>query len=185
MICAIHLTGIAIATFAAAIEIESVIVSGPFLLISGIVLALVGTRSWTTRNLFAFSTVAFIVTSFLVIAIGNVRLREAEAPLFAAMVAYQILFAPIGSWLLYREISERKSPSRGQFGLIHLIAVMVIICLASGLAKLAYSVDDDLWIAVAVGLGALVMAGNAAAIAAGGWAEWFGDKLRLPKTKGA
>ena len=56
------------------------------------------------------------------------------------------------------------------------IAVMVIVCLASALAKLAYSVDHNLRIAVAVGMGALVLAGIAAAITSGSWTKWYGDK---------
>ena len=88
----------------------------------------------------------------------------------------------MGLWLLYHEFSERKSPSRPQFGLKQLIAVMAIVCVASALAKFAYSLDDDLRVSVAVGLGALVMAGIVAAIA-GGWAKWSGHKLRLQKTQ--
>lgn len=184
-LCTIHLIGISIATMAAAIEIQSVIVTGWFLMATAIALPMVGTRSGAARVVFGLSTAAFIVTAFLVIALNNVGQRAAEAPLFAAIVVYQVVFAPLGLLVLYREFSDRELPLRAQFGLKHLLAAMVVVCIASAMASPAYFTDDGVRAGVAALLGVLMLGGIAGAIGAAGWTKWSGDTLHLQKAKPA
>ena len=143
-LCTIHLITIVIATFGVAVDIESLVLSGPLLLITGIALPLVGTGPRMTRILCAVSTVAFVLTLLAISDAG-------KAALFTATVVYQMLFAPVGLWLLYYEFSKRKLSMRRQLSLKHVLATTVIVCVACALAKVAYSTaDDDLLIAIAV-----------------------------------
>jgi hypothetical protein len=172
------LVGIAIATFAAAIDIESVVVSGPPILINGIALSAIGTRPRTMGNIFCLSTIAFVVISFLVIFFGQLGPDDAQGPLFAAMVAFQLVFAPIGVWVIYGEAAGRHLPRRLRFGLRQMLAAMVIVCVASGLARLAYSLGDEMRIAVAVGLGTLVIVATAGAVGVWEWIRGAGQEYR-------
>lgn len=184
VLCLIHLIGCAFATLAAAIEIESVVVSGFLLVFTALALAILGTPR-PASILFALSTMVFAVTSFLVIAIGGFNQREADAPLFAAMVAYQILFAPIGLFALYRAFSQRGLPTRVQFGLRQMLGAMVVVCVAAAATRLALSLDNDLQVAVAVFVGALVVAGIAVVFAAEAWAKWSSATIRLNESQAA
>ena len=158
-LCIVHLIGISGATIAAAIEIESVIVSGLVLIVTGIALAALRAPPNASRLVLAISTISFIVISTLVIAIGGFGPYQAEGPLFAAMVAYQILFAPVGLWILYGGTVDRTLQFRPQISLRQILSATLIFSVACGLARLAYSVDQNWRIAMAVGLGALVAAG--------------------------
>jgi len=182
-LCGIHLIGIAIAAIAAAIEIESVMVSGACLLFTGVALALVGPRPGAARIFFAASTVAFIATSFLVIALGRVGQRQAEAPLVAAMVAYEILFAPIGLMVLYHMFSRRESPAPRRFGIHHVFGPLAVAGVALAVAGVAYFADDDARVFITVCLGALAVCGVALAVGAGGWAGSSGEMQPAAKTK--
>jgi hypothetical protein len=147
--------GLAIATIAAAIEIESVVMSGIMLTFSGIAVACVGTSPRAARVVFAASTVLFIVVSFLVIALGEVGPNEADQPLFAAIVAYQVLAFPLGLRLLDQGYGEPGLLSRRRFGIRHLLILMTLVGVAIGIARVVYSLDDDIQIAIASGLAAL------------------------------
>lgn len=173
VICAIHILGMLVATVAAAIEIESVVVTGFILMLTGIALASVGVRPHALRLGFALSSVAFIIGSFLVIAIGGVSQYQAESPLYAAMVTYQIFFTPLGLLLIYREVAARPLLLSSQFGLKQLIAVMALVCIAAALGRAAHSNETDLRLVVALAVSLLTLGGMAAAIAGGGWNRWI------------
>ena len=76
------------------------------------------------------------------------------------MVAYQILFAPIGLLVLCYQLFDRKLLFHAPIGLKQMLATMMIDCVASAISKFAYFVNDDQRAAVAVGLGELVVAGD-------------------------
>jgi hypothetical protein len=166
-LCGIHLIGLAIAMVAAAIDIESVVMSGVLLTISGIALAWVGKSPHTVRVLFGASTVAFIVVSFLIIALGNVGPNEADEPLFTAIVVYQLLAFPVGLRLFHPGSRDAGLTSRPKYGIRHLLILMTWAGIAVGIARIVYSLDDDIQIAIAAGLAGLEVLGICTVMIAG------------------
>ncbi len=175
--CGLHLIGIALAAVAAAIEIESVVISGPLLLATGITLAVVGSRPRLAGLVYGFSTVAFIMTSFLVIAIGHVSQRQAEAPLTSAMVAFEVMFAPLGLLIIYSELAGKRVQLAPQFGLRQLMGALSVFCGALALAGLNFAVADEVRVAIAGVLAGLVVVGLMVVSGAALRASGPGNKL--------
>jgi hypothetical protein len=153
----LHLLGIVATTICTAFEVESVALAAPLLLVSGVSVAAIGRRPAASRIGFGLSTIALVVGATLWIVLGGISKRQAEGPLFATLVIYQILFVPLGLWSLYRTLDVSSAVGRVQFGLKHLLVMMLIVCAAAAVAGMPWSRDNDVRVLVASGLGVMVV----------------------------
>ena len=105
--CVIQALGIAIGVVVAAMEIESIIVSGPVLSLLGLAIALNWRRSRSLATLaYGLSPSLLSLLVFALINIMEWGPREATTPVMMLLLAYEILFVPLGLAALYGTLAD-------------------------------------------------------------------------------
>lgn len=150
-----HTLGIVVAVVFAVMGIESIVVSGPILSVSG---ALVGLLSFNRDRLlgFLFGLSAPTMAAFclFVIATKEWSPNDAQVPVGAFLVVYGLLSMPACAVSVQEIHTSAGSVSgrRFQFSIAALLVLMLVMAIILGLAQ-----RGGKWIAVGVFFGYLVV----------------------------
>ena len=136
---------------AAAVSVESILVTGPLLSIVGLLLGSVTQplRSWWTL-LFALSAPLIAALISLVIAVFNLGPGLAQNPVVALMSIYLLFALPaaVVPFRIIRRWDVQSSVSRPtwQFSVKTLLLIMTGVCLLAAIGRLliAASMDDEM-----------------------------------------
>jgi hypothetical protein len=142
------------AIIAAAVEIESIVVTGPIAGIVGLLLALVAALlRWRMLTAASLSLPILGVIVFLAIILNSWSPREAQTPVTVMLLAYEVLAAPL--WLrgLWR-ITHDSPPgaAKWQVSLRSLMLLTFVVAVTLGLTRLALTFSTELLVAIAVGV---------------------------------
>jgi hypothetical protein len=140
------------AVIGAAFDIESIVVTGPILSLSGLAVTLIG---WGFRSssmaLFGISIPSFSMAIFLWITFQAWSPAEAQLPVTTALIGYQLVILPVGWWALRQALSGPMAASgelRLQFSVRSLLIVTLIAAVSLGVMRLCDSRDVQLRLAV-------------------------------------
>jgi hypothetical protein len=152
------------AVIGAAFDIESIVVTGPILSLSGLAVTLIG---WGFRSssmalfgisipsfsmaIFGISIPSFSMAIFLWITFQAWSPAEAQLPVTTALIGYQLVILPVGWWALRQALSGPMAASgelRLQFSVRSLLIVTLIAAVSLGVMRLCDSRDVQLRLAV-------------------------------------
>ncbi|HZN35712.1 MAG TPA: hypothetical protein VFB80_17905 [Pirellulaceae bacterium] len=159
VLCGLLFASSSAAIILAAIHIESIVITGPTAGFLGFLLALVAAfrrrRLLTAANL---SLPLLGVTVFLLIFCNRWSPRDAQHPVTAILLGYEVLAAPLwlgGLWSIVH--GSPAGPRKWQFPIRTLMIVTLVVALALGAARIAMRQSAEVLVAVAAGLLILVL----------------------------
>jgi hypothetical protein len=141
-----------VALVAAAIEVESIVVTGPILTISGLFNAVMSSSSASWAKLFAGLS-APLVCALIAACIGvfDWNPDEAEGPIFVIMGLYLFILLPIAAFAFNRGYDPQAKATaelpRLQFSMKSMLIAMTAFCFAIALWRflLGVSRGDDIF----------------------------------------
>jgi hypothetical protein len=135
------MVAILVSVFAALVEIESIMLSGPLLTVWGVWCAIVGGRSTPTNVpgvIFGLSAPLISLFCFLLINGLQWSPRDAEWPIGFIALGYQALMVPMGGVAVLHSRgsgAEGERFRRPQFSLLSLVLAAVFVTVALALVK--------------------------------------------------
>ena len=105
VLCGLQILGVSGAVIAAAIDIESIVVTGPVFSVLGILVALGSLASRSAFNaIFGLSAVAMSLFCLTLIASLSWSPGDAQKPVSTILICYETLLLPVGLLALYRTL---------------------------------------------------------------------------------
>lgn len=160
VLCVLQVLGISGAVIAAAVDIESIVVTGPVFTVLGILVALGSLASRSPYNaVFGLSAGAMSLACLVWIASLSWSPSDAQQPVTTALLCYETLIVPIGLLALRRTVlppvAAAISVARSwQFGIRHLLTTTSLVAVMLAVGRLGYEHGDDVRLGIAVGLAA-------------------------------
>lgn len=159
--CILQLLGVSVATAASTIQIESIVVSGPLLSLLGLTIAVAAwaLRRSTAAALFGLSVMILSAGVFGLIVSLPWSPDDAQYPVPLILIGYEYLITPFGAIAvhrLWRNESARADHRRLQFGLRDLLALTLVVAIASGVLRIAMN-RHSLTVELAPGVAAAIV----------------------------
>lgn len=154
-LCFIQLLGVCGSVIAAAIEIETIMVTGPIFSVAGVVVAC----GWkVSRNplIVVFGLSAAVVSTFTFFLIFSLSWSPEDAafPVPLMLLGYEFVIVPIGLFSIYRLliIPQKNTVERTrQFDLRSLLIVTFVAAVGSAAGKFASDLGSWVLLAIAIG----------------------------------
>lgn len=161
VLCIIKILGIGVTVTAAAIEIETIMGSGPLVSSVGIGVA-VGGFIYKRFSAIAFGLSGLLMSLFIFALIVTQKWgpSKAEFPVVIILLGYEMFFVPVG--ILARcELSmlsqERPPHARWQFSMRTMLAGVVLAAISFAVSRLAYDLGGEAILAITIGAGIAVL----------------------------
>jgi hypothetical protein len=156
ILCFLQLLGISGSVIASAIEIESIVVTGPLFTFIGLAAACGWIISRDVSILvFGLSTGVLSLFVFLVIVSLEWSPSDAEFPVPLMLLGYEVMVIPVGLLSMYRmlDVSGRsKFQRKWQFNLRFLFIVTFVLGVGCAAAKLAFDLGSTVSLSIAIGV---------------------------------
>lgn len=171
VVCMLQMLGISGAVILAAIDIETIIATGPIFGVLGIVVALGSRASRSISNaVFGLSTLAVSIACTVWIIALSLGPTDAQIPVTAALICYELLSLPVGCLALYRTVAPPGSLQTGrrwQFSIAQLLATTTLLAIVMGVGKGVIQFGANAQLGIAIALCVLTSLGIAIASAKG------------------
>jgi hypothetical protein len=156
VLCSVQMLGVCGAVIAAAVEIESILITGPIFSVLGLVAAFWSVVCRSGPGLL-FGLSASLISFFLLVLIPTLNWspNDAQFPVTAMLFCYQVFIIPIGLVALYQMLAkpiERERARPWQFSLRSLVLLTALVAIGSAVTKIAYDVGAAVLPTIAVGL---------------------------------
>jgi hypothetical protein len=177
ILCGLQILGVSGAVIAAAINIESIVVTGPVFSVLGVLVALGSRASRSVFNaIFGLSAIAMSLSCLIWIAALSWSPGDAQKPVTTALICYETLLLPVGLLALYRTLVPRVAAVTAdvrfwQFNIRHLLTTTFVVAVMLAVGKLGFEHGDNVRLGIAVGL-------SAGSVIGIGFALYFGITRR-------
>ena len=152
---------LSVAVIIAAIEIETIVASGPVLSVTGVVVAIYG---WRSRSIPAgiVGLSAFLMSIFLVVLINLLDWspRAAQFPVSVILMVYEAIITPvalIGSYRLFTRSKDGSVSAPIQYSLRSLLAASLVVGAAFTVVSFLIDHGWEPLVAGAVGCAGLIL----------------------------
>ena len=157
----LQILGLSIAVIVAAVDIESIVVSGPILSTIGLVAAL----SWRfCRSVFlgALGLSAPAMSLFLLLLISGLNWSpsDAQVPVTAILIGYEVLIAPfalIGLYMALTRSGGKEDQPPFQFSLRSLVLATIFVGTVFAGIEVLTSIGYEVQLAISIGLAVAVL----------------------------
>lgn len=155
----LYLSSIVISVTAAAIDVESIVFSGPTCIVLGLIVAAFGIRRRSfTLSLLGISTLPISLAIFLLIFFNDWSPAEAQRPITLILFAYELAVAPISIFAMFRgrRYTPIKAPLRLQFHVRSLLVLTLLVAIDMAAIRAALNLGADVLAAIGCGLAAAI-----------------------------
>lgn len=143
VLCVLQIVGVSGSVVAAAVDIESIIVTGPVFTLLGFAVA----GGWIVSRrlpiaIFGLSPGLVSLLLFLLIYLLRWGPHDAQFPVTLTLLGYELLIVPVGLLALYQMATSdgQVAPPRWQFNLRSLLLLTAAVAILCGAGRLAFEI---------------------------------------------
>lgn len=169
ILCGLQILGVSGAVIAAAIDIESIVVTGPVFSVLGVLVAPGSLASRSAFNaIFGLSAVAMSLSCLIWIASLSWSPDDAQKPVTTVLICYETLILPVGLLALYRTLVPRVASVTAnarswQFSIRHLLTTTFVVAVMLAAGKVGFEHGNNVRLGIAIALSAGSVVGIAVA----------------------
>jgi len=160
VLCGLQILGVCGAVIAAAIDIESIVVTGPVFSVLGVLVAHGSLASRSAFNaIFGLSAVAMSLSCLIWIASLSWSPGDAQKPVTTVLICYETLLLPVGLLALYRTLVPRVASVTAnarslQFSIRHLLTTTFVVAVMLAAGKVGFEHGNNVRLGMAIALSA-------------------------------